>query len=38
LPQVWTYLPVLTQGKQMLSVQQVCLLGDAEFSGFHSKW
>lgn len=37
LAQVWTYLPVLTQGKQMLSVQQVCLLGDAEFSGFHSK-
>lgn len=34
--QVWTYLPVLTQNKQMLQAEQVCLLGDQRLQSFHS--
>ncbi|KAL4444346.1 hypothetical protein ABPG75_012083 [Micractinium tetrahymenae] len=33
--QVWTYLPVLTEGRQILKAEQLCLLGDAELQGFH---
>ena len=34
-PQVWTYLPVLTEGRQVLKAEQLCLLGDAELQAFH---
>ncbi|PSC72553.1 ALG-2 interacting isoform B [Micractinium conductrix] len=33
--QVWTYLPVLTEGRQVLKAEQLCLLGDAQLQGFH---
>lgn len=33
--QVWTYLPVLTEGRQLLKAEQLCLLGDAELQTFH---
>lgn len=33
--QVWTYLPVLTEGRQLLRAEHLCLLGDASLAGFH---
>lgn len=33
--QVWTYLPVLTEGRQILKAEQLCLLGDGQLQGFH---
>lgn len=33
--QIWTYLPVLTEGRQLLKAEQLCLLGDASLQGFH---
>lgn len=34
--QIWTYLPVLTEGKQILKAEQLCLLGDPELQNFHA--
>jgi hypothetical protein len=36
--QVWTYLPVLTEGKQMLRAEEVCLIGNQALQEFHSRW
>jgi hypothetical protein len=35
LAQVWTYLPVLTEGRQALRAEPQCLLGDAALAPFH---
>ena len=34
--QIWTYLPVLTEGRQILKAEQLCLLGDPELQQFHA--
>ena len=36
--QVFTYLPVLTEGKQLLKAEAVCLLGNPALEGFHYHW
>ena len=36
--QVITYLPVLTEGKQMLRAEEVCLIGNQALQEFHSRW
>lgn len=36
LLQIWTYLPVLTEGRQILKAEQLCLLGDPELQQFHA--
>jgi len=33
--QIWTYLPVLTEGRQVLKAEQLCLLGDSKLQAFH---
>lgn len=35
-PQVWTYLPVLMEGQQVLKAQQLCVLGDPALQAFHT--
>ena len=37
-PQVWTYLPVLVEGRQALQADPVCLLGAPELRDFHTGW
>ena len=34
--QIWTYLPVLTEGRQVLKAEQLCLLGDPALAAFHT--
>lgn len=36
IAQIWTYLPVLTEGRQILKAEQLCLLGDPELQHFHA--
>ncbi|GAB4822878.1 hypothetical protein N2152v2_009924 [Parachlorella kessleri] len=35
LVQVWTYLPVLVEGRQLLKADKLCLLGEERLGAFH---
>ena len=35
--QVWTYLPVLTEGKQLLKAESVHLIGEESLQDFHDQ-
>lgn len=36
--QIFTYLPVLTEGRQYLAAEPICLLGNPALQDFHNQW